>query len=425
MPKNIVLCLDGTGNSIHNNRSSVLRLFSLIDKAEPQKGKDAQVCYYDTGIGTVGHVSSWFSWPKEKIDKIRQGLGAGMEQNVIDAYGFLCRHYEDGDRIMIYGFSRGAFTACVLAAFVHNMGLLRPHDLHLAVNCLAAYKLMTSKDIDDGDRESRFRPIRYYERALRPPHRPPIHFLGLFDTVNSVIVPVGKASFDLSSINLANAKSNPSVLRVRQALAIDERRRNYRPVLWDQSKHAYLRRFPRKDDQGEFLPTDVTEQDVEQVWFAGYHSDVGGSSTFENLPADKRDDNAYAKVALEWMIDHSPKELRFLDHWVTRKVRGEQTEQDKTDGRTWKYAKPDPVGLTLSSMTPVWKALEWFPIRKRKWTYPKPNREIAGFVWPTFEPRFIPTDHTVHESVFMRRDQKSYAPENLEDYLSRRPDINS
>ena len=112
MSKNIVLLSDGTGNSSAKLfKTNVWRLFQALDLTDPGK----QVAYYDNGVGT----SSF------KLFAILGGVfGFGLKRNVIAIYSFCCRNYVNGDKIYGFGFSRGAFTIRVVAAFIARMGLV-------------------------------------------------------------------------------------------------------------------------------------------------------------------------------------------------------------------------------------------------------------------------------------------------------------
>src|SRR5215510_2683950 len=122
MPKNIVVCCDGTGNSVEkpDNDSNVVKLYSTLDFS----GKD-QVGYYHPGVGTMGDPMA-----RNKLSSLWsrvKGLafGGGLLNNVSDAYRFIMNAYEQGDRIFLFGFSRGAYTVRALAGVLHMFGALQ------------------------------------------------------------------------------------------------------------------------------------------------------------------------------------------------------------------------------------------------------------------------------------------------------------
>jgi uncharacterized protein (DUF2235 family) len=122
MPRNIVICCDGTGNEIKADLSNVLKLFRVLKKTGPQ------LVDYDPGIGTLSSSDGW-SRLKQKI-KLVFGLatGQGLDANILDAYRFLIDNYQDGDQVYLFGFSRGAYTVRVLAGFLNLIGLLEPQQ---------------------------------------------------------------------------------------------------------------------------------------------------------------------------------------------------------------------------------------------------------------------------------------------------------
>lgn len=172
--KNIVICCDGTGNEIERDLSNVLKLYRISDKSEAQR------VYYDPGIGTIGHRDRWKRLRQKMIEVFGLATGWGIDDNILDAYRFIIQTFEDGDRIFLFGYSRGAYTVRALAGFLHLVGLLSPDQLNLAPSALAAYKRV---DEDEG-----FEDAWQFARLLQP-RRVPIHFVGLWDTVASVLVP--------------------------------------------------------------------------------------------------------------------------------------------------------------------------------------------------------------------------------------------
>lgn len=174
MPKSIVILLDGTSNEIESDRTNILRLYGILTK-------DAQqLVYYDPGVGTFGAEGAWSrAW--RKVHEI-WGLatGWGLDHNVKEAYRFLVENYDDRkgpggsgerDRIYIFGFSRGAYSARVLAGFIHAAGLIERRNLNLLDYVYRAYKR-----IGEGAKQEAFAEMRLYERILDT-DRPPIRML--------------------------------------------------------------------------------------------------------------------------------------------------------------------------------------------------------------------------------------------------------
>ncbi|MEM1232957.1 MAG: DUF2235 domain-containing protein, partial [Pseudomonadota bacterium] len=260
MPRNLILCLDGTNNAIGDHQTNVVRFFRGL------LPKDDQIPYYAQGIGTVN--SQDLGAPEPDQDRIRgMAFGQGLEDIVLDTYRFLCRTYDfdtadksdKRDRIYIFGFSRGAYAARMLAGIINEFGLLKPANLHMAVHIFREYLALVDvgQEVDTRDK---YLPLRRYQDVFRPVEVP-VEGLILFDTVASMIrfpllrhkVPVLRpkaawagikqnwAAFrenwqeTRSVIELANHPStskNPSVRFVLHAIAVDERRTFFRPLMW-------------------------------------------------------------------------------------------------------------------------------------------------------------------------------------------------
>jgi len=376
MSRNLVICCDGTGNEINDRHSNVLKLYRVLARTDEQR------VFYDPGVGTLAALNDWarFRQNTEKVAGL--ALGYGLDQNVLDAYRFLVENYEDGDRIFMYGFSRGAYTIRVLAGFINVIGLLSPEQIHLCRHALVAYKQISDRDSFDR--------TRVYERVLRPT-RPPIRFLGLWDTVSSIIVPRRDRLYLPSLHKLAYTARNPSVQTVRHALAIDERRRMFRPYLWNEGDEYW---------GGPFRSNNPVAQDVQQVWFAGVHSDIGGG-----YPEKQ---SGLSKISLKWMIDESPKELKVVTSSMNQIVGGQ-----KRKGSSHEYAKPESDAQIHDSMNLGWMPLEWLPKRARpdRW---KGRKSILGFYLPRSEPRTLPENANVHPSVEERISEVAgYEPANV------------
>lgn len=262
MSKDLVLCFDGTSNRFGVDDTNVARLAAAAMEARP-----GQFVFYDPGVGTrpqpgfVSAVGRWWS--------VVAGLafGAGLEDNVSDGYSFLMRSYEEGDRVWIFGFSRGAYTARVLAGVLCEFGLLHrdadnllPYVMDMARAAMHADTL--------GQRRAYWNTVREFggtfARSDAAPHRAPrairVHFLGVWDTVSSVGWVLDPQTYPFTT-------ENPAVDHVRHAVAIDERRAFFRQKRVETAK---------PDSRVAGAPP--AKQDVVQLWFAGHHCDVGGGN---------------------------------------------------------------------------------------------------------------------------------------------------
>jgi uncharacterized protein (DUF2235 family) len=345
--------------------------------------KDAsQIVYYDPGLGTMGADNEWARL-KQGTEKVAGlAFGYGLDRFVLDAYDFLVQNYEEGDRIYLFGFSRGAYGVRVLAGFVNCIGLVDKHQSNLTGYAFVAYK----KIIEGGN----FGPVRIFEQALRP-LRPPIRFLGLWDTVSSVIVPRRDRLYVPSLRQLAYTQRNPSVEIVRHALAIDERRRMFRPFMWKEGE-MYC--------GGPFEGQSAVAQDVQQVWFAGVHSDVGGGYAEE--------ESGLSKISLQWMLEEVPGELNVVTQSVNQIVLGEERK-----GSSYKYVEPDPAAKQHESLKGLWWGVEWLP-KRTKYREDPDRKSLLGLYLPGAERRNIPQGATIHDSVRERMEAlPDYRPKNV------------
>lgn len=318
MAKNIVLLSDGTGNtSATLFTTNVWRLYQALDLSDP----DRQVAYYDDGVGT----SSF------KPLAILGGIfGFGLKRNVLDIYSFLCRNhnYKAGlapheiDRIYGFGFSRGSFTMRVVAGLVASQGLATygNDEEQLDRDARDAYRLYRNRfktmlRIEAPLRWLRDKVIRLWRRLRRKPQFDPkrqrfldphaIHFLGLWDTVAAYGGPLEEITRGINlfvwPLSMPDFLMSERIKRACHAVALNDERRAFWPVLWDE---RYV-----KDPEGE--PHPMTEKNwsppvdpclpavdrerLSQVWFVGMHSDVGGGYPEDGL----------SYVALDWMMDRA------------------------------------------------------------------------------------------------------------------------
>jgi uncharacterized protein (DUF2235 family) len=307
--KNIVLLSDGTGNAASRVwRTNVWRVFESLDLRSPK-----QVAIYDDGVGT----SSF-----KPLAVLGGAFGWGLKRNVLDLYTFLCRNYEPDARIYALGFSRGAFTIRVLLGLVKNQGLIRntspsgarlPESelQHLATQAYRAYRkeryhsVLHVEALFRGARDAflriwhAIRRVPRYERSknLRDV---PIHFVGLWDTVAAYGLPVEEMTRGISQwlwpLELPDRSFNTTdIHRARHAIAIDDERTTFHPVLWSESGVP----GPEPDHAGRRWTKD---EKLSQVWFSGVHSNVGGGYP----------DDSLARVPLCWIMTEAERcGLRF------------------------------------------------------------------------------------------------------------------
>jgi len=379
MAKNIVICCDGTGNEVEGDLSNVLKLYRLA-----RRGGD-QVAYYDPGVGTIGNRSSWGRFQQDARMVFGLATGAGLDDNILDAYRFLAKHYQEGDKIFLFGFSRGAYTARALAGFVHLIGLLGRDQLNLAGHALRAYK-QVDENHTLGNAWS-FRNIVASRRVF-------IHFIGVWDTVASVLVPRPDRMYLPSLQKLPFTRTNPSVRAMRHAIAIDERRRMFRLNKWADPQPYVTDPFS--------APPKAQPQDIVQRCFAGVHSDVGGGFPEAESSA--------SKLPLAWIVDEAVGHgLQINQSMYDHLVMG----MDLPGGRH-RYEAPDPLGPIHLGVRGAWNILEWLPKRAkwREWE----RWSFLGFYLPRSEPRRLPDTAEIDQSVKRRMAvELSYRPPNVPD----------
>jgi len=348
LPKNIVVCCDGTGNEIGVNMSNVLKLYRMLEKSEKQ------IVYYDPGVGTLGQRKTWGRISQSIKGFVGLATGHGLDDDVLAAYRFIATHYEDGDQIFMLGFSRGAYSVRVLAGFMYLLGLLRPDQLNYLGYAFTAYKRAATKGSDLS--------VAWHFRRIVGGRTVPIKFLGVWDTVASVIVPRPDRLYLPSLETLPYTLQNPSVEVFRHAIAIDEFRRMFRLREW-------------KNDQdykpNNFSSSKPKKQDVRQVWFVGCHSDIGGGYPEE--------DSGLSKYPLRWMIQQAKShQLKVNTSMFNHLVEGKERRNSEHI-----YAKPQADAKLHKSAIGGWHIPEWIPKRVKRRQWPK-GLSLFGLYLPRY-----------------------------------------
>ncbi|KAG8903116.1 hypothetical protein FRC01_009325, partial [Tulasnella sp. 417] len=319
-PRTLILCFDGTADSFDQDATNVVRLFSAFEKEQP----DRQLCYYQPGIGTYLGPSNWWSPTMQQIAKSAdQALAWYLDTHIMGGYRFLMQHYMKGDRICLFGFSRGAYTARCLAGMLNKIGLLTPSNEEHIPFAYKHYIDTSDKSKDNDDSAQRFKET--FSMSVK------IDFVGVWDTV---------ASCGLFGRHLPFTASNQIIRTFRHALALDERRGKFKPNQWHRKSHSIkgaendpngatavvppLTHGPRRnetlndyinsimddvkkrmkketfwsDDREAFdLKTKQEDCDVRELWFPGCHADVGGGSV------KNRTEHCLANASLVWMVN--------------------------------------------------------------------------------------------------------------------------
>ena len=257
MPKNLVICMDGTGAQPKAaGNTNLVRLYSMLDLSDPAK----QVAYYDPGVGTFAAAGAWTPLARWWSKTMGLAFGFGLRENLGEAYSWLMRNWERGDQVYVFGFSRGAYNARALLGLLRTLGLMRPGSENFVSYATAAYS---------GGFPNMHEIAEIFAQVVDDEGRTtvPIRYLGVWDTVKA-------AGLFRRDFNWPYTHQLPNAQRIRHAVSIDERRRPFREYLIENAD-------------------DVTR---EEVWFAGVHCDVGGTFL---------DDQKLSTIALRWLVEEA------------------------------------------------------------------------------------------------------------------------
>jgi len=295
MSKQIVYCADGTWDS-STSHTNVYKLFKALTVSADQ------MPFYDDGVGADGN-------PIVRI--VGGAFGTGLWEKIKEGYTKVAQVYEAGDSVYIFGFSRGAYTARSLAGMIMACGLPTQNFSDDMVNtAFNAYR-------DKTNRANLLQSLANYNLA-----KAEIMMVGVWDTVGSLGIPSCFGGVDPIAYGFLDTSLHPDIKNACQALAMDERRAQFPPTLWD----------------GPPAPG----QTLEQVWFTGAHSDVGGGE-----PDDLPGTTALSDITLGWMMSKaSAQGLQF-------------------DPATFaQYTMPLAPELALDTYHDSWKIFCGFPKRR-------------------------------------------------------------
>ena len=351
--KRLALFCDGTWNSADQEKDGKVCPTNVVKLAQrvANRGADGvtQCIYYDQGVGTGN-----------SLDRFTGGaFGKGLDDNLWGAYRFLVLNYEPGDEIFLFGFSRGAYTARSLGGMVRKCGILRR-------DCKAHYRDANTHYCDQWKPTDPFSVKFRQDYARGGDVLTEVKMIGVWDTVGALGVPVRglrwitKNDYEFHDVELSSAVRNAF-----QALAIDERRAPFEPARW------------------AFEPK--PGQKIEQVWFPGVHSDIGGGYAESGL----------SDITLKWMRD---------------KAESCGLAMDPSAEATYPIA-PNPLEDTHNSkkglyrVTPGSDRVLCMKAKERE----QPKQSLRANV--------DPTQH-LHPSVLERWDQDPhYRPDNLLAYF--------
>ena len=260
--KKIAIFCDGTWNTPDERiegklcQTNVVKMASALSSASDDGLP--QLLYYDSGIGTEGDL----------LLRVYDGAtGAGISDNILQAYRFIMANYEKGDELFLFGFSRGAFTVRSLAGLIRNSGILKPSNQD---QIPGAYRLYRSRKPEHQPHEIE---ATLFRKTYAVEVTTPIKFIGVWDTVGALGNPLFLNGIVSKRNGFHDTDLSTKVSFAYQALAIDEKRKNFQATLWHQ-----------QEDSGD--------QVLEQVWFPGVHGDIGGGYPEQGL----------SDITLAWML---------------------------------------------------------------------------------------------------------------------------
>jgi uncharacterized protein (DUF2235 family) len=356
MPKNLVLCCDGTANEFAEDRTNVVKLFFTLVR-DPA----AQVAYYHPGLGTMEPPGTLTQTTRIATRLAGQAFGYGLESDIRDVYIFLMNNFAECDRVFLFGFSRGAYTARAVASLLRMYGLISKGNDALvpyAIRMLMAIHAIDSKGGSRSLEEKRYFTLAadfkgtFSARICKP------WFVGVWDTVSSV-------GWYENPLRLPYTGDNSDIEIGRHAIAIDERRAFFRTNLW----------MPKGP------PPLSGPLDLKQVWFPGVHGDVGGGYP--------ETESGLSKIALQWML----KEAMAAGLLIS------PGNMEVVLGKTGTDAVPDASAIMHRSLRGLWWLAEILWKRHYNWAKQKwERRPNLG------RRRTIPPNSLVHESAYQRGD---------------------
>ena len=258
---NIVICADGTWNRPEEDigKDFPTNVLKLARAVKPSAGGVKQHVFYDWGLGSYHNSVS------------AGATGRGIHKNILDGYRYIVQNYDPNDHLYLFGFSRGAYTVRALSGLINNCGILKRPDANLISKAWRIYKSPLVKNQPRGEASQLFRDNHCHSSRN-------VHFVGVWDTVGALGIPFSLMGLFESHDEFYDTKMGSNVSIARHALAIDEKREDFEPTVW-------------KPKPG---------MDLKQVWFAGVHSDVGGS-----YPPDKQTGIRASDAPLRWMLDEA------------------------------------------------------------------------------------------------------------------------
>ncbi|KZO96670.1 hypothetical protein CALVIDRAFT_537026 [Calocera viscosa TUFC12733] len=400
--RNLIICIDGSGDHYGpaDSNTNVVKLFMLLKQTTAE-----QVCYYQPGIGAgeANGVNALGTAIQKRLDFT---IGTHLEVQVTDAYKWLMDTYADGDRIYMFGFSRGSYISRALAGMLQRVGLLGAGNFH---NVPFAYRLFSKPRTALNDQIARGFKLTF----CRTVH---VEFIGVFDTVDSVGLLIPQT--------LPFTSGNTHIKTFRHAVSIDERRARFQDNLWSGDLHEEESLYAADGQIAVVTPHEhVFKTDILEVWFPGTHSDIGGGWPDDPQPSeaalvpppstgqDQDQDGPFA----DQQQDQGPCNLSVLPlRWMVREALAAGVLMKDTPLATLRHESDlDPVAAcsTLHNTLPFgsfWWVLEVLPTvtTSRSST----SRQEYGVALHLGRARVIPEGARLHRSVQVRKERVGYEP---------------
>ncbi|MBO0360830.1 DUF2235 domain-containing protein [Hymenobacter sp. BT186] len=293
MSKRLIVLCDGTWNKAENvdrRKRKPTNVMKMVRAIQPVASDGTvQVTYYDEGVGNNPGLDRWLGG----------GIGAGLDRNIREAYRFLLYNYAPGDSVFFFGFSRGAYSVRSLAGFIQHLGLLpKTHDFFVP----EAYALYRQRPPAKNNQTAWQQQVKTFREAHYS-HTIAIEFVGVWDTVGALGLPLNVFTLlNRRRYEFHDTRLSPIIRHAYHALAIDEQRRTFQPTLWENLS---------------------SDQVLEQRWFAGVHTNVGGGYEHDGL----------ANCSLHWMKEKAvalglgvdEEFLRFYKPWFGDEMRASMT----------------------------------------------------------------------------------------------------
>jgi uncharacterized protein (DUF2235 family) len=360
MPRNLILCCDGTNNQFGPENTNVIRLIQVLDR-DPAR----QRLYYDPGVGTLPEPGVATRVGKTLSEWLGLAFGVGLSWKVQEAYTYLMDMWEPDDRVFLFGFSRGAYTVRVLAGLLHTLGLLPRGNENLVPYVLRLFKSVRHAGADgaraywelcDAFRWTFARPVPGGgdDRRFR------VYFLGVWDTVSSV-------GWVWEPLRFPFTANNPSIAVIRHAVSVDERRWFFRQNLMEPQ----------------------SGQDFQELWFPGVHADVGGGYPEK--------EGGLWRMPLLWMLNEAEHAGLLVD------PERRHTVLNRTPPPAAPWREPSHESLTL-----LWWPAEFFPKLSWRSNHARRVPEVG-----LGRHRVIHEKALLHQSTLVRIQETTYAPPNM------------